>query len=176
LSETLTGWGCDVRASEDRQLPRDATLVEAQNVQITVVTFNLEVAIVWSIPLIDDLDNFDLTPIDRKRTGLSSPRWLVRCSTCTRMVVLFFLVRDIVGAVCPHNKLFQLSKSKQRQQARKPRPIPPQIAGTNPAGSAKDGAAAECQLKSMAWRCTWSSDASRSIAGSYQNVCDELTF
>jgi hypothetical protein len=92
------------------------------------------------------------------------------------MVVLFFLVRDIVGAVCPHNKLFQLSKSKQRQQARKPRPIPPQIAGTNPAGSAKDGAAAECQLKSMAWRCTWFSDASRSIAGSYQNVCDELTF
>jgi hypothetical protein len=67
------------------------------------------------------------------------------------MVVLFFLVHDIVGALCPHNKLFQLSESKQRQQARKPRPMP-QIAGTNPAGSAKDGAAAECKINGLAMR------------------------
>jgi hypothetical protein len=51
---------------EHRQLPLHATLVEAQNVQIAVVAFNLEVAIVWSIPLIDDFDNFGLTSIEPK--------------------------------------------------------------------------------------------------------------
>src|SRR6266545_799913 len=59
--------GVEVRriglALEHHQLPLRTTLVEAQNVQITVVAFDLEVAIVWSIPLIDVFDDFDLAPI-----------------------------------------------------------------------------------------------------------------
>jgi hypothetical protein len=64
--------GVEVRriglALEHHQLPLRTTLVEAQNVQITVVAFDLEVAIVWSIPLIDVFDDFD---------GASSSRFLV---------------------------------------------------------------------------------------------------
>ena len=41
------------RTLEHRQLPLRTTLVEAQNVQIAIVAFDLEVAIVWSEPLID---------------------------------------------------------------------------------------------------------------------------
>jgi hypothetical protein len=66
LSEALTGWRCSVRVLEHRQLPLHATIVEAQNVQVSVVALNLEVAIVWSIPLIDGFDNFDLTSIEPK--------------------------------------------------------------------------------------------------------------
>src|SRR5256885_13485935 len=54
------------RALEHRQLPLRTTLVEAQNVQIAVVAFDLEVAIIWSMPLIDGFDNFDLAPIKPK--------------------------------------------------------------------------------------------------------------
>ena len=53
-------------ALEHRQLPLRTTLVEAQNVQIAVVAFDLEVAIVWSVPLIDGFDDFDLARIEPK--------------------------------------------------------------------------------------------------------------
>src|SRR5262249_28041902 len=49
-----------------RQLPLRPTLFETQDVQIGVVAFDLEVAIVWSIPLIDDFDDFDLAPAEPK--------------------------------------------------------------------------------------------------------------
>jgi hypothetical protein len=59
--------GVEVRrigmALEHHQLPLRKTLVEAQNVQIAVVAFDLEIAIVRSIPLIDVFDDFDLAPI-----------------------------------------------------------------------------------------------------------------
>ena len=48
-----------------------------------------------------------------------------------------FLVHDIVGALCPHNKLLQRLESKQRQQATNPARCHHRIGGTNPAGSAK---------------------------------------
>jgi len=48
------------------------------------------------------------------------------------MVVLLFLVHDIVGALCPHNKLLQLLESKQRQQATNPARCHRRIGGTNP--------------------------------------------
>jgi hypothetical protein len=54
------------RALEHRQLPLRTALVEAQNVQIAVLVFDLEVAIVWSIPLIDGFDDFDLACIEPK--------------------------------------------------------------------------------------------------------------
>src|SRR6266851_8764165 len=54
------------RPLEHRQLPLRTTLVEAQNVQIAVVAFDLEIAIVWSIPLVDVFDDFDLTPVELK--------------------------------------------------------------------------------------------------------------
>jgi hypothetical protein len=54
------------RTLEHRQLPLRTTLVEAQNVQIAVVAFDLEVAIVWSIPPIDVFDDFDLARIEPK--------------------------------------------------------------------------------------------------------------
>ena len=41
------------------QLPLPTILFETQNVQIAVVAFDLEVAIVSSIPLIDGFDDFD---------------------------------------------------------------------------------------------------------------------
>src|SRR5436309_8725759 len=53
-------------ALEHRQLPLRTALVEAQNVQIAVIAFDLEVAIVWSIPLIDGFDDFDLARIEPK--------------------------------------------------------------------------------------------------------------
>src|SRR5260370_20016980 len=53
-------------ALEHRQVPLRTALVEAQNVQIAVVAFDLEVAIVWSIPLIDGFDDFDLARIQPK--------------------------------------------------------------------------------------------------------------
>jgi hypothetical protein len=114
LSEALTGWRCGVRVLEYRQLPLHATLVEAQNVQIGVVALNLEVPIVWSIPLIDGFDNFDLTSIEPKAHRHFDPE------ICTCMFVLFFLVHDIVGALCPYNKLLQLLESKQHKPARSP--------------------------------------------------------
>jgi hypothetical protein len=49
-----------------RQLPLRPTFFETQDVQIIVVAFDLEVAIVWSIPLIDDFDDFDLAPAEPK--------------------------------------------------------------------------------------------------------------
>jgi len=57
------------RTLEHRQLPLRTTLVEAQNVQIAIVAFDLEVAIVWSEPLIDVFDDFDLARIDPKAHG-----------------------------------------------------------------------------------------------------------
>ena len=54
------------RALEHHQLPLRTTLVEVQNVQVAVVAFDLEVAIVWSIPLIDGFDDFDLAPAEPK--------------------------------------------------------------------------------------------------------------
>jgi hypothetical protein len=61
------------RPLEHRQLPLRTTLVEAQNVQIAVIAFDLEVAIVWSIPLIDVFDDFDLAPIEPKAHGHFDP-------------------------------------------------------------------------------------------------------
>jgi hypothetical protein len=81
IAEYLTALGMhlvEVRVIGDEETAI-VNAVEAQNVQITVVTFNLEVAIVWSIPLIDDLDNFDLTPIEPKahrRFGCPLPHLL----------------------------------------------------------------------------------------------------
>jgi hypothetical protein len=54
------------RTLEHRQLPLCTTLVESQNVQIAIIAFDLEVAIVWSEPLIDVFDDFDLARIDPK--------------------------------------------------------------------------------------------------------------
>ena len=51
------------RALEHRQFSLRTALVEAQNVQIA---FDLEVAIVWFIPLIDGFDDFDLAPAEPK--------------------------------------------------------------------------------------------------------------
>jgi hypothetical protein len=48
------------------QLPLPTILFETQNVQIAVVAFDLEVAIVSSIPLIDGFDDFDLAPTEPK--------------------------------------------------------------------------------------------------------------
>ncbi len=54
-------------ALEHRQLPLRTTLVKAQNVQIAIVAFDLEVAIVLSVPLIDVFDDFDLVvPLPQK--------------------------------------------------------------------------------------------------------------
>ena len=52
--------------SEHRQLPLRTTLVEAQNVQIAVVAFDFEIAIVWSVPLIDVFRRFDLARMEPK--------------------------------------------------------------------------------------------------------------
>jgi hypothetical protein len=79
------------RALEHRQLPLRTALVEAQNVQIAVIAFDLEVAIVWSIPLIDNFDDFDLAPTEPKATGVSTPRWPAQRSTCTFMAALFLV-------------------------------------------------------------------------------------
>src|SRR6516164_4107457 len=54
------------RLLKHRQLPLRPTVFETQDVQIGVVAFDLEVAIVWSIPLIDDFDDFDLAPAEPK--------------------------------------------------------------------------------------------------------------
>ena len=53
-------------ALKHRQLPLPTILFETQNVQIAVVAFDLEVAIVSSIPLIDGFDDFDLAPTEPK--------------------------------------------------------------------------------------------------------------
>jgi hypothetical protein len=91
------------------------------------------------------------------------------------MVVLFFLVYDIVGALCPYNKLLQLLESKQRQQARSSARCYRRIAGANQPGSTKGGAA-ECQLNQWPSDAPWFNDASRLIAVGYQNVCDGTCF
>ena len=54
------------RALEHRQFPLTTAFIDAQNVQIVVVAFDLEVAIVSSIPLIDGFDDFDLAPTEPK--------------------------------------------------------------------------------------------------------------
>jgi hypothetical protein len=61
------------RAPEHCQFPFRPTLFEAQNVQIAVVAFDLEVAIVWSIPLIDGFDDFDPAPAEPKADRLFEP-------------------------------------------------------------------------------------------------------
>ena len=47
------------RTLEHRKLPFGTRLIQAQNIQIAVVAFELEIAIVGSVPLIDVVDDFD---------------------------------------------------------------------------------------------------------------------
>src|SRR5882672_10096291 len=47
------------RALKHRQFPVMASLVQANNIEIAVVTLDLEVVIIWPRPLIDGFDDFD---------------------------------------------------------------------------------------------------------------------
>ena len=77
-------WG---RTLEHRQLPFPTSLVEAQNVQIAVVAFQLEVAIVWSVPPIDVFDDLDLARIEPKAHWHSDAAMVDQRSTRTRIIV-----------------------------------------------------------------------------------------
>jgi hypothetical protein len=65
--------GSGLWALEHRQIPLHTAFVETQNVQIAIVTLHLEVTIVWSIPLIDVFDDFDLASTEPKANRHFAP-------------------------------------------------------------------------------------------------------
>ena len=58
-----------MRALEHNQLPFRVNLVEAQDVKISVVAPDLEVAVVSAMPLIEVVDHLDLTSVQAKSPG-----------------------------------------------------------------------------------------------------------
>jgi len=58
--------GLRSRVLEHRQLPVGPTFVESQNIQISVVVLDLEVAAVTTLPLIDVFDDLGFAPIKMK--------------------------------------------------------------------------------------------------------------
>jgi len=58
-----------LRALEHHELPNRAKLVQAQDVEISIVAPDLEVAVVSAMPLIEIIDNLDLTPVQAKSPG-----------------------------------------------------------------------------------------------------------
>lgn len=63
-------WSClRLRALEHNQLPFSSNLVETQDIEMAVVTLDLEVAVVRAMPLIEVINYLDLTCIQAKSSG-----------------------------------------------------------------------------------------------------------